>query len=285
MRALTIAQFTLHETVRRRLIVSGALLSLAFLGLFALGFSFLYEWTLANVARRPSLGDTQLILAASMLTTLGLYAVYFLSSFLALFLSVGCVAGEIDAGTLHALLARPIRRSEFLLGRWLAYAALSSVYVSGMAGALLVIARVVAGYQIPDPLRAISLMALGAVVLLSISLLGSTLLSTLANGVVAFTLFGLAWLAGIIEYIGGIFTNEAMINLGIAISLLVPSDALWRAASFYVQSPAMIAMATSRGGLPFAGTGPPATALLIWAAAYPVVFLIAAVVAFSRRDL
>ena len=39
-----------------------------------------------------------------------------------LFLSVGAVSGEIDSGTLHALLARPIRRAEFILGRWLAFA-------------------------------------------------------------------------------------------------------------------------------------------------------------------
>ena len=60
---------------------------------------------------------------------LGLYAVHFLSSFLALFLSVGAISSEIDSGTLHAVLARPIRRADVVVGRWLAYAGLIGVYV------------------------------------------------------------------------------------------------------------------------------------------------------------
>ena len=35
---LTIARFTIQEAISRRLILAGAVLSLAFLGLFALGF-------------------------------------------------------------------------------------------------------------------------------------------------------------------------------------------------------------------------------------------------------
>ncbi len=38
-------------------------------------------------------------------------------------------------------------------------------------------------------------------------------------------------------------------------------------------------------GIPFAASAPPAGPFLIWAGLYPAVFLLAAVVAFSRRDL
>ena len=224
--------------------------------------------------------------ASATLTLLGLYAVNFLASFLALFVSVGAVSAEIDSGTLHAVLARPLRRSEFVLGRWIAYAAMLVAYVLGMAGAVFLIASTVAQYDALDPARAAAYMALNAALLMTLSLLGSTWLSTLANGVVVFSLFGLAWLAGIIEFVGEALRNDAMVNLGIAVSLVVPSDGLWRAASYYVHSPLTAQMVSQgQGVMPFAAIAAPAAPFLVWSAAYLVVVLAGAVLAFRARDL
>ena len=287
MNALTIARFTIHEAVSRKLVLAALVLSAIFLALFALGFMMLYGMVVEEVTQRPAVSDDQeLVLAPSILTVLGLYAVHFLSSFLALFLTVNAVSGEIDSGTLHAVLARPIRRVEFIVGRWLAFAGMIGAYVGGMAGLIFLIAYAVAGYQPVDAPRTLGLMVLGAVLLLTISLFGSSVLSTLANGVVSFTLFGLAWLGGIVEFIGALVSNAAMVNLGIAVSLLVPSDGVWKAASFYAQSPAFVVLASAQQvGMPFFGTAPPTGPFLAWAGVYPLVFLALAVRAFARRDL
>jgi len=280
---LTIARFTIQEAISRRLILAGSLLSLAFIGLFALGFFLIYQ---NDSQLSGPLSDAQEQAAfGTIMTVLGLYAINFLAGFLALFLSVGAISGEIDSGALHAVLARPLRRAEFVIGRWLAYAGLSSVYVGLMAGSLLLSARLISGYTTPDPVRATLLMMLASIVLLTLSLLGSTLLSTLANGVVVFSLFGLAWLAGIIEFIGGVLSNEAMLNVGTTVSLLVPSDAIWRGASYYIQSPIFLAGMNAGEGIPFAGTAPPATQLVVWGLLYPLVLLGAAIMTFSHRDL
>lgn len=280
---LTIARFTIQEAISRRLILAGGLLSLAFLGLFALGFGLIYQ---NDSELSGPLSDAQArAVFGTVMTVLGLYAVYFLGGFLALFLSVGAISGEIDSGALHGVLARPLRRAEFVVGRWLAHAGLIGVYVGLMAGLLLLSARLISGYATPDPLRATLLLMLAAIVLLTVSLFGSTLLSTLANGVVVFTLFGLAWLAGIIEWIGGALSNEAMLNIGTAVSLLIPSDAIWRGASYYIQSPLFLAAQSAQEGIPFAGMSPPAAPLVVWGVLYPLLLLGAAVLTFSRRDL
>lgn len=287
MNALIIARFTLQEAISRRLVLAGVVLSLAFVALFAIGFTLLYHHR-AALGGSEALSDTQIRAGVgTVLTVLGLYAVYFLSGFLALFLSVGAVSGEIDAGTLHALLARPLRRAEFIAGRWLAYTGLISVYVAVMAGSLLLCVRVIGGYGVPDPLRAVGLLVLATVVLLSLSLFGSTLFSTLANGVVVFTLFGMTWMAGIIEFVGAGINNEAMLNVGTAAGLLLPSDAVWRGASYYVQSPLFLAAldADSNVGIPFASIHPPSTPLVLWGLLYPLLFLGGAVLTFRRRDL
>jgi Cu-processing system permease protein len=281
---LTVARFTIQEAISRRLILAGVVLSMAFLGLFTLGFSLIYHndselsGPLSNAQSRAMFG--------TIMSVLGLYAINFLAGFLALFLSVGAISSEIDSGALHAVLARPLRRAEFVVGRWLAYAGLIGAYVGLMAGSLLLAARLISGYSTPDPLRATLLMMLAAIVLLTVSLLGSTLLSTLANGVVVFSLFGLAWLAGIIEVIGSALSNEAMLNIGTAVSLLIPSDAIWRGASYYVLSPLYLAgVRASHEGILIVGHSPPATAMVIWGLLYPLALLGGAVLAFSRRDL
>jgi Cu-processing system permease protein len=288
---LQIARFTLQEAVSRRLILAGVVISLGYVGLFALGFHFAYDRAVENTPdpeTRLGLG-----IAFATLTLFGVYVVNYLASFLALFLSVGAVSGEIDSGTLHAVLARPLNRSEFVIGRWLGYVVMIAGYVVAMTGAILLVARLVAGYEVPDPGPALLLMLLESVLLLTVSLFGSTLMPTLANGVVVFTLVGLAWLAGIIEFVGRLLQSapdstggDALLNIGTTVSLLLPSDALWRGASYYLESPTLLAaMGASRGGIPFFSSTPPATALVVWAVGYVVVVLCAAVLAFGKRDL
>jgi Cu-processing system permease protein len=288
-----IARFTLQEAVSRRLILAGVLISLGYIGLFTLGFHFAYDKAVENMTSpesRLSLG-----IAFATLTLFGVYVVNYLASFLALFLSVGAISGEIDAGTLHAVLARPLNRGEFIIGRWLGYVVMIVAYIVAMTGLVLLVARIVAGYEVPAPLHALAVMALEGVLLLTLSLLGSTLMPTLANGVVVFTLLGLAWLAGIIEFVGQLLQNapdstggQAMVNIGTAVSLVLPSDALWRGASYYLESPSLLAImgATGRGGgIPFFSSNPPAPALLYWSVGYVVVVLAGAVLAFRGRDL
>ena len=100
-------------------------------------------------------------------------------------------------------------------------------------------------------------------------------------------------LAGIIEFVGRLLTaasnstgGDAMLNIGTAVSLILPSDALWRGASYYLESPSMLAvLGAARGGIPFFSSTPPAPALVVWAVGYVVVILAGAVLAFRRRDL
>lgn len=285
MKALQVARWTLKEAVRRRLLLGLVALSAVFVGLFALGFALLYRKVQDSSGADALAGS----LAAAVLTVLGLYAVQFLAAFLALFLSVGAISADVDSGMLHAVLARPVPRATYLLGRWLAFASLLVVYVVGMAGALLLIARVVAGYEPVSPVRTLALLTLEVLFLVSVGMLGSTLLPTLGNGVLTFSLFGLAWLGGIVELIGTAVGNIGMANVGTAVSLAFPSDALWRGASYFAQSPTFLAQTGAvgqvSGGIPFASTSPPALAIILWSAGYLLVVAVAARATFSRRDL
>ena len=117
--------------------------------------------------------------------------------------------------------------------------------------------------------------------LLSLTLLGGTRFSTLANGVMVFTLFGLAFLGGWTEQIGSLLGSEAAVKIGIVSSLILPTEALWRRIAYLVQPP----MLTSFGISPFSPFSVPSTAMVIYAILYALVALGAAIRSFERRDL
>ncbi|MBV8719014.1 MAG: ABC transporter permease [Chloroflexi bacterium] len=285
-KTLRIMRLTLKEAMSRRMIPAGVALSLVYLVVFGLAFTFAQDKTTAAQAVTGTRGRVLLGVGMATLPLAGLYIVNLLSGVLALFLSVGAVSAEVDSGTLHALLARPMRRSQFLLGRWLAYALMISVYVTVMAGLVLLMASAIGGYVAPDPPRAIGLMILAALFLLTLSLLGSTFLSTLTNGAVAFTLFGLGWLSGVIEVLGGSQNNDAMLTLGTSIAILIPADQLWRAASYYVESASLLVGQSVLGNaVPMLANAPPTPFLVVWGLIYPLLLLGSAVYVFAQRDL
>jgi ABC-type transport system involved in multi-copper enzyme maturation permease subunit len=283
IRGLPILRVTLLEVVNRRLVAWGAGLSVLFLLLYAVGYWFLYHNEAAAMGAEAFVQS----MAATVLVVFGMYVVSFLGAFLALLVSVGSVSAEIDGGTLQAVLARPLRRSSWLLQRWLGLVLLMGAYVAVMSTGLLLIARVIAGFRPGSMLLTVALMVAQSTALVTLGLMLSSRLSTMAAGVVAFTLFGLAWLGGLIEVVGEIVSNTAMVSTGVAVSLLMPSDVLWRGASYFVQAPSVIRQVAGMADaqVPFAAASPPTALSLWWAAGWVVVVLGFALRRFSRRDL
>jgi hypothetical protein len=99
-------------------------------------------------------------------------------------------------------------------------------------------------------------------------------------------LFGVAWIAGIAQSVGLAFHNTAITTAGTVMSLLLPSDGLWRGAVYNLEPAALIALgnAAARAN-PFAVSAPPPTPYIVWAVGWVVVILGLAVLSFRRRDL
>jgi ABC-type transport system involved in multi-copper enzyme maturation permease subunit len=150
-----------------------------------------------------------------------------------------------------------------------------------MAGGVLLIARVIGNATPPNVAVGLGLMLLEATLLLSLSIAGGTRLSTLANGVFVFGLFGLGFIGGWIEQIATLFANETGRNIGILASLIVPSESLWQLASYNMQPPLMRDISLT----PFSPASVPSSAMIAWAAGYVLVTLGIALWSFSKRDL
>ena len=277
---MTIVRLTLREAANRKVLLVGGVISVAFLLLFWLGFSVGFDQA-GDDPQESMITDG----AATAMTVLGLYAVQFLAAFMAILLASGSVAPEIESGRLHAVLARPLSRTSWLAQRAGTFAGLSAAYIVVMSAAILTIAKAVAGYGAIAPGRAIAFLALEVVVLVAFGTALSVRLSAIAAGVVVVAMYGAAWIAGIMELVGGLLDNETLERIGVAVSLVIPSDALWRGASYYMQSPAYVAVTSAEDGIPFAGSTAPGAPLVVWSVGYVVVWWLLADRWFRRRDL
>jgi ABC-type transport system involved in multi-copper enzyme maturation permease subunit len=277
---LTIAQLTVHEALRKRVLLAALLLGLAFLVIFGLGFQFAFrEIMLEDDGGSES--PLQRTLIFIFFTMAGLYAVNFLMVMMAVLLPVDTLSGEIRSGAIQSLVTKPLRRSQVVLGKWMGFWVILAGYLLLMAGGVLLIAQWVSGITPPNLWLGIGLMMLEATFLLTLSITGGTRLSTLANGVMVFGLFGLALIGGWIEQIGTLFQNETARLIGIVASLLVPSEALWQLAAYTMQPSLMRDMTLT----PFSPASVPSNMMVIWAAGYTVLVLLIGLWSFRTRDL
>lgn len=275
----TISQLTVHEALRKRVLLAALLLGLAFLVIFGLGFYFMNREVIT--APRGPETQAQRGMIYIFLTMAGLYAVNFLMVMMAALLPVDTLSGEIRSGAIQSLVTKPLRRAEILLGKWLGFWVILAGYLALMAGGVLLITRLVSNTTPPNMWLGLGLMLLEATLLLTLSIAGGTRLSTLANGVLVFGLFGLAFIGGWIEQIGALFANETARDIGILASLIVPSESLWQLAAYNMQPTLMRDMTLT----PFSPASVPSGAMVVWAAGYTVLILVLGIWSFGTRDL
>lgn len=278
MDALAIARLTVLEARHRRLLHAVVLMGLAFLTIFGIGFYFVHRDIVRTTRGDPI---TDLLQPFNVFLLLGLYVVNFLIVMLAVLTSVDTVAGEIDSGRIQTIVTKPLRRWEVVLGKWLGLSGLLVIFVVAMSTGLMAIVWRIASYWPPNPLPGMALMIVEGLILLTLSILGGTRLSTLTNGVVVFMLYGLAFIGGWIEQVGALARNEAAVNVGIVVSLLMPSEAMWKRAAYLMQPPFLREV----GITPFAAASAPSNAMVVYALMYIGVGLLVAVYSFQRRDL
>jgi ABC-type transport system involved in multi-copper enzyme maturation permease subunit len=279
-----IARFTLREAVSKRLLLALGLLTLVFLGFFLWGVNLQYQ---SFVVRAESLGRRiQVEFIWVFVSIMGLYMVNFLASLVGVFGTVSSISSEVEGGTILTIATKPLPRWQWVLGKWLGSLILSLGYVVLLAAALMSGVASITGYTPPHPVQAIALMALNVTLLVSLTVLGSALFPTLTNGIVMTVLWGLAWTGGILGFIGKATASNLLVRLSEWVNILLPTDALWRFASYYLQTPEFLKL--QEQGIrsnPFAGTDPPTLGFVLWVLAYMVMVLLATVWAFRRRDL
>jgi ABC-type transport system involved in multi-copper enzyme maturation permease subunit len=282
MTALTIAGLTLREAFRRRVVWALLILTIALLALSGWGFSKLIG--LDTELGTMTSGEARLV--ASVLLNLIMFGFSLIAAIGTAFLAGPTVAGEVESGQALAMLARPVRRSAVLLGKWLGLIAFGCGYVIVAGLAQLLVVRVTVGYWPPAPAAGLALLAAETVVLLTLALLLSSVVSPMASGIIAVGLFGATWVAGVVGGIGGALGNEGVERVGTVSRILLPTDGLWRGAMNAFQDPiSLVQMGPGEGGFPFLSEAPLTPAYLAWAAVWIAVIWGLTALSFSHRDV
>jgi ABC-type transport system involved in multi-copper enzyme maturation permease subunit len=219
--------------------------------------------------------------AATVLTVAGLYVVNFLVTAVAILLPIDSLSGEISSGVIQTLASKPVDRAAIVVGKWLAYFAMAAAYLALMGGGVVLVMRFFADYVAPAVIVPMLLMLLGAAVMLSITIAGGVRLSTITNGIVAFGFYGVAFIAGWMEQILSMFNNTTARHVGTLVSLVSPSDSMWRRAAFEMQP--LVSVVLQNG--PFGVVSVPSAAMIVWAVLFCVATVAFAAWQFRRRPL
>ena len=117
-RILIVARNTFREAVRDRVLYN------------------LVFFALLMIASAVIVGQISMDIETVVIVSLGLSAISLIGLLIAVFTGVGLVSKEIDKRTLHAVLAKPLHRWEFLLGKFSGLVLTLAVNTAAMAGGL-----------------------------------------------------------------------------------------------------------------------------------------------------
>jgi len=278
----TITWLTFHEAWRRWVVIIALLLGVAFIALFALGVEFILNESRPRI--NIGAGGQLVLFAGSFLVLAGLYVVHFLTIMLSIMAAIDAISGEIQSHTIQTIVTKPIARAQVILGKWLGYAAMLIVYIGLLTGGVLGTVHLILGFDPPNAWAAFALFTLEALVLLSLSLLLGTRVSTLANGITLFMLYGLAFIGSWVEQIASLpgLNAQSAIRLGQLPSWIMPVETIWRRIAFLLEPAALRQFG---GNSPFSAISVPDPSIVSYAAGYVVVLLALAMWSFSRRDL
>jgi len=270
---LVIARLTVQEASRRKLLLALVILTLIVVGISAWGF---YKITTVTGPNGKPPSHEEVIIVSSQLL---IFVTFVYSGVLAL--SAAVVAGplisnEVESGLILSILARPVRRSEIVIGKWLGLALLVTIYAVGSAALEMIAVDWATTYLPPHPVELI-------VYLLS------TRLSGITGGVIALVAWLMAWIGGIVGDIGTGLQNEAVQDVGIVSRLILPTDGLWRGAINAMEPDIVLAQLRGAGAFaranPFAALDPPPIAFLLWVAVWFSVILVLSIWSFRTREI
>ena len=282
---IAIARLTVHELVRRRVVWVLAILTVVSVALVGWGLD-----RLVGLARENGTDELQIQIGVSQVLILIAFMFSFVLAMTAAFVGAPAIGGDLESGVAFAILARPLRRADVLLGRWLGSAAVVVAYA--LASGLLAIAvtGLITGYTPPDPPLAVAFLAGEALVLLTLTLALGSVLPSIAAGAIAVVGFGLGWMAGVLAGVAAALGVAGLGSVAEVSRWLLPTDGLWRGVIYGLEPPLVVLIAAGRApGLvqanPFYASEPPPLPFVIWSVVWMALVLGAATWWFERRDL
>jgi Cu-processing system permease protein len=279
---LVIAGYGLREALRRKVFAVVLLLTLGFLALYWLANHYIFR-DLEGIG--PQAGIDTRSFAGAFMMGLAMFATLFLGVVLTIFLTLGAVRGDAERGLLQPLVVRPVGRSTLLLARWLGAVAVCGPYVAAVYASSVLITGLTGDWW-PDHavIPAIEL-AGGIAIVAALSLLGSVFLSSTANGIAVFMLYGAGLVSGLFGSVGHALNSDRLEHWATIAAWILPFEALYQDGlrELTADTTGLTGFLLQLG--PFGGAFTGGMDVRLWACAYLVIVGVVAALSFSRRDL
>jgi ABC-type transport system involved in multi-copper enzyme maturation permease subunit len=282
---LVIAGLTLREVVRRRILWVLLILSVASVLLVGWGVE-----RLVAIAREGNVAELEIRIGVSQVLIMVAFMFSFVLAMSAAFLAAPAIASDVETGTVLAMLARPMRRADLVVGRWLGLSIVVASYavISGLLA--IAVVGLVSGHVPPSPQVAVAFLAFQSVSVLTLALALGARLPGIAAGAVTVVLFGLGWFAGVLGNIAVAFEARPLEGLGDVVRLVIPTDGIWRGVIYGLEPPVVLLAAAGRNltamqANPFFASTPPPLWFIGWSVAWVGVVLAIGVLLFRRREL
>jgi len=186
---------------------------------------------------------------------------------------------------LQPLLVRPVPRRTLLLARFAAAALVCGAYVI-IVFAIATLITWWFGDWWPDRMIEPALSLAGAIAILcALSLTGSVFLTSTANGIAVFMVFGAGLIAGLLGQVGEALSSTTLSSVATTASWILPFEALYQSAlgALTADTVGVTGFVIRLG--PFGGGSDFGPLLWPWALVYLALIGALALRAFSRRDL
>ncbi|MEA2506428.1 MAG: type transport system permease protein [Actinomycetota bacterium] len=281
----TIARHTVRECVRRRVFLVVPIATVGFLALYATGNHFAFRHVGNSTTGFGGGLVDQRALAGSTLVGLGMFMTLFLASSLGIFLTFSTIRGDAEQGVLQPLVVRPVARWGVVVGRYVGASVICASYAVFLYAGTVLITWVIGSWA-PSPLLLPGVAMVGAVeVVIALSLLGSTVLTALPNGIAMFMLYGAGLLGGLLGELGRVLSSPSLETTGKLTAWVLPYEALYQASLNYLTSSAtgLTRVVVRLGPLGGAESGGPF--LGVWALIYVIGVGMGCIALFARRDL
>ncbi len=277
---LNFTRLTFREMFHRRVFLIALLLTVLFLVLYGTALHFAYKDPVNDPVIRKFM--------ATQLTSVGLYLSSFIVAFLAVLGSVGAISGDIESGVIQAVLVKPFSRWEVVLGKFCGLALIMIIYAAffflSVTGLNIFFSNGIITFHINSILQSMVYYCGMPLILLAVSLWGSSFLPTLNNGIMVVMLYSFSTIGGILEQVGYLVEKQGLINIGIISSLLMPVDAIYRKMLNTLYSAASSDLSIFADGF-FTGKHEPSMVMVIYTCFYGAFFLWRASRVFAQRDI
>jgi Cu-processing system permease protein len=279
---ITIASYGIRESVRRRVFVVVAILTLASGLLYVLGAKIAFHDTASFTG--AGVADTKDFTGATIFG-MAMFGTLFLGAVLAAFLTLGVIRGDAERGLLQPLVVRPVGRATVLASRFGAAALVSAAYVLVVYTAALLATAIVGDWWPDHVIRPALGLAGGVVVVSALSTAGSVVFSSTANGIAVFMVYGAGLVAGLLGQIGDALQSHNLQHIADVASWILPFEALFQ--------DGLDATVSNTGGItgalldlgPFGGAHHAGALLWPYTVLYVAGVIGAATLVFGRRDL